>query len=207
MNNKFCVVLVLVGLSGLGQAALINGGFELPGPSGGVYEAVPGPGSGAITGWTTVGSGVEWMRPELVRPNWGPACEGNYIIDLANLSTSYGGVKQGFTAVIGQTYQFKWCYGTVMDLGRSGEATICFEIDDEEMEVYAINHTNSIVWNEATMYYTATRVNPILKIYTTFDGDDSYAFLDDVRMEVVPEPATMAALALGTLAILRRKRK
>ena len=37
-------------------------------------------------------------------------------------------------------------------------------------------------------------------------GDDVGALLDNVKVQAVPEPGSLAALALGSLAILRRKR-
>lgn len=187
---------------------VVNGGFEAPGPIGGTYQAVGGPNDTSITGWKTINTGVEWMNPALYSPTWGPAHEGNYCLDLANLSNAGpNGVRQYVPLTTGWTYEVSFWYGTVTDQGRSGPVTICFSIDDYETDVIATNPTNTINWTYHSFLYTAPRSVGHLWLFTSVDGDDGYAFVDDVQINsVVPEPATLTALGVGVAAIVRRRR-
>lgn len=72
-----------------------------------------------------------------------------------------------------------------------------------------LNLTSTVnQWEEMSATFTATSTSQTLSIINlnpAFQGND-FA-LDDLSIEAVPEPGTIAALGLGAIAMLRRRRK
>ena len=64
-----------------------------------------------------------------------------------------------------------------------------------------------MVWTEVEPYWTGSEYTISLKL--AGDGGDGYSYANALRIEVVPEPATMGLLGLGFagMAVLRRRRR
>jgi hypothetical protein len=77
---------------------------------------------------------------------------------------------------------------------------------DAEFDFQLSNSTSTINWAQYSFVATAGFNVSTLRFFTILDGDETYAFIDDVCVTAVPEPATMAALAIGAVAAIRRRR-
>jgi hypothetical protein len=59
---------------------------------------------------------------------------------------------------------------------------------------------------DVTANVDTTKVLSGIRIFGVSGGDTQRTFVDDVQVDAVPEPATMAALGVGAMAFLRRRR-
>ena len=91
--GAFSALALLVAPYTSGASILVNGSLEPAQPLPGFYLAVAG-GSSVIPGWNTTDSGVEWFSPAGLGSN--PAVDGDYVVDLAHLTFSAGGLEQSF---------------------------------------------------------------------------------------------------------------
>lgn len=208
MFRKTFGACVLFGLMTSAHANLIvNGGFELPGPSGGTYEAVGGSGNTAIANWSTVYSGVEWFKPATYNPGWGSACEGDFCIDLNYVTASNGGLEQSFATTQHAFYKISFCAATLLDEGRTGTGLVCATMGDYEYDLVVTNTTSVLNWNQYSFVAQAGFSVSTLRFFTVLDSTQYFAFVDDVKVELVPEPGTLCALGLGAAVLSRRRRK
>lgn len=86
-----------------------------------------------------------------------------------------------------------WVYATGND---SGAADVL--IDDGQWHSYSYTFDNTI--------FPYSEFHVKFEDYINSGGTAGDAFFDDVTVEAVPEPASLAALAIGALALLRRRR-
>ncbi len=97
-----------------------------------------------------------------------------------------------------------------------------FGSDDDFMHLRAFDSSNVLVGSADVFYATSQTIpgnvgniavttsgGPIMSIELWEDGQGGTndIYIDNMRFDAVPEPATMAALALGVGALIRRRKK
>jgi len=179
-----CLLAGLVALSVVvgaapGRAQIVNGSFE-PASFFGNWTTLPG-GSTAIPGWTTIASGVEWFT--------GYALDGLYNIDLANYTSSDGGIKQTFPTTPGEVYIIEFSLGTHQTSGRDGTAEIVVGADGSSQIFTAENHSGTIAWESKTFSFTADDASATLRFRCLQNAYLHFAYLDQVGATALSTPA------------------
>jgi hypothetical protein len=225
-TSMLAMPLIALGIaiapSGAKAANLIqNGGFEDPTVASGSYQTI-GVGSTALPGWTIVGNpgnNVDLVQttysedpPNGVNPF--NAYEGLNALDLTgngNVGMAVG-IQQSVDTVVGQQYTLTFFVGRATpNTGHTGPnayaglATIGLTIDDgARMNFMNSNSTpGQINWQGFSYTFTAMETSTLITFYnsTPMVPPANFAGLDDVRLEAVPEPASVAMLASGALGL------
>ena len=173
----FLIIATVVGAAP-SQAQIVNGSFE-PASYFGSWTTLPG-GSTAIPGWTTFASGVEWFT--------GYALDGLYSIDLANYTSSDGGIEQTFPTTPGEVYIIEFSLGTHQTSGRDGTAEIVVSADGASQIFTAENHTGAIVWESKTFSFTADDASATLRFRCLQNALLHFAYLDRVGATALSTP-------------------
>ena len=232
--NKTCTPAIAVSFLGAllalpASAGLIfNGDFEQPNLDGtGVFYGV---GSGAVSGWTVVGTGgVTIHHVNQINLLW-PNNESQFM-DLTG-NTGGGGVSTSVATQIGQKYLIsfdavngsRWYnagqqnvsyLGPVMTLQASGGAlTTYFSSADLPPGSLPVPPAGSLVPVVLNYQFVATSATTTLTFMDATGYDSNAGWIDNVRISAVPEPTTMLAGALlllpfgaSAFRILRKNRK
>lgn len=193
-----------VGLACSAQADLIvNGSFEESNLNPGSAWIPMGGGDTAITGWTTIGAGIDYMGTILA------ASDGSRSIDLNNVSSG-GGIAQTFSTISGWLYTVEFdlsanMYGgptpKVMQVSAAGQSAE-FEFD----YVAAGSTAQNPAWERITWTFVGNGSSATL----AFEGISTGVYGADIDNVVVtgvaPTPGTLAGFgALGLLAARRRR--
>lgn len=174
-----CLVIVTaVAGAAPGRAQIVNGSFE-PAIPFGSWTTLPG-GSTAIPGWTTFASGVEWFT--------GYALDGLYSIDLANYTSSDGGIEQTFPTTPGEVYIIEFSLGTHQTSGRDGTAEIVVGADGASQIFTAENHAGTIAWESKTFSFTADDASATLRFRCLQNAYLHFAYLDAVGATALSTP-------------------
>ncbi len=123
------------------------------------------------------------------------------------------GIKQTVATVIGTTYVLSFY------LGREDPAAPGYEIGpsaidlilNQDAPVNFINSStfsNDIAWEQFTYSFTATTASTTIAFLNATGVGNNFAGLDNVDLEAIPEPATLALFGLGLsgLFLLRRRK-
>jgi len=173
-----------------------NGGFENPSVGSG-FQTVTG---GAITGWTITGT------VDLIGTYW-PAAEGAQSVDL-NGYQSLATIAQTFDTMIGATYHISFAMNGNPD-GPPPIKSMIAEVDGVSGDLFSqtfsyvmadhpgrewVNFGFSFVADGsfATLSFTSLTTAP-----GETNGQSYGPALDNVRVSEVPEPATLALMAIG----------
>lgn len=200
-----------LGLASRGSAILINGSFENPiVPSGG-YTNFPG-GSTSITGWTVVGVDSSVVNGSFTQSGIVfNAQNGNQWIDLAGITSnsSSSGVTQNVATSIGTTYKLTFFVGSSTDHSLFFPCTIDLSINGGTRVGYTNPNapTNHLDWMQFDVLFTATTATTSIAFLNGCAPNNYESALDNVSMQVVPEPVSMTVMAVGIAAIMRRRRK
>jgi len=190
---------------------VINPSFEADVPN--IGHADGNYAQGPFTGWIA-DSGAGFWAPVL-GPNTFAAIPDGVQVGY----TGNGGVGAMFqdtaeVIAVGKTYKLSVYLGNRANLpsyGMNGLGAI--SLQDSLGNTLATTGLVSATSNQfdlQTLYYTVPIASPSaglnLRIHFSSPGG-SQASYDQVVAEAVPEPASMAALGLGALALLRRRRR
>ncbi len=185
----------------------VNGSFETPTVG---YQLLGG-GSTAITGWTTVLSGVEHFSPSA--NGVGAAADGTMVVDLANYTyLTGGGLEQAVATTPGQSYDVSFAAGNSLSSGRTGTGIIKVTIGGTTTLNFntAVATSAAMAWATRSFSFVATGNSTMLRFWNDQNPNLYFADLDAVSVQpsAVPEPQQawllLAGLALMGASLRRR---
>jgi len=202
MKSNLATTFLALSLAGGAQAGLIiNGDFEdfqLTGNHWGVFDSIPG--------WeTTMGDGIEIQRNTIVN-----AQSGNQYIELDTYGNS--ALSQALHLHAGAGYQLSFYYMPRTD-GDNNDNGVGIYWDLFEGDFSSFDPMNEILriddlkrkdmpnWSE----YSIQLETPSDLMALSFAGlganNSLGGFIDNVRLQTVPEPATLAIFGFGLAGI------
>lgn len=197
-------------------ALVVNGSFEAP-PADASWNSHPdGPYQiGSFSGWTSSGQSGHW------RPNLG----------VSTFSSMPDGSQAGYTGdgllggtltqdlhhtiLAGETLTFQVSLGDRADLPAfgivsSGRAEL--DANGSTIGAFNVNGNGSGTWATANFFFPAASLNTYVGenlsiVLSSLDGQQMSFDNISVTSSAVPEPASLAALGLGVVALIKRRRK
>lgn len=227
-NYRNTLIAALASVSAASSAVVVNGSFE----TGTAYTGGPNIFTAGTPSPWTASSFTPDMYDNTGADGWGLAGIPAYQNMFAN-TTAYQGHRfigfavstaMGFYEAFGQnvsglsqgsTYTLSAglitdTHATIQQFGGpySGFGTVGVYFNSSQIGTLAAN-TTALTWQVRSFTFQAPAASGFLEFRAQVNPNDpvlqgSYMGLDGI--EVVPEPGTWAALSLGVLAVLRRRR-
>ncbi len=214
-KKAFIGVIGSILISGAASAATVitNGSFEdfnpnapgvfADGGPGNPFYTIVGGATEALPGWTVTGNSIDICQNFYIE-----AAQGNYSIDLSGIIA--GGVEQTVATKPGQEYQVTFSLaGNPFGSPANKEVLVSSVLGSE---TYQFNTTNStpqnMNWATETFDFTANNSSTVLS-FTSLNNTSFGPELDNVSIQAVPEPSTIACFISGfailLLMVIRRR--
>jgi hypothetical protein len=191
-----------------------NGAFVPSEPS----SMLLGVGSTTITGWEVIDRGLAWdLTPN---PYNLTATDGSYFLDLTGDidNAPFAGMQQTVATTIGGQYELTFDIGSDIyydAIGSQGPVPLIpvsiFATAGSTSQLFTTPTPTGInEWHSFTLDFTATAASTTITLEGQATENIAYIGLDNVSVELVPEPGTLALFAgSGLLALFgwRRSRK
>ena len=218
---KVCMLIAVLALSAstfAASVAIVNAGFEDPVWTEGEWDYGvpgwdtfgPGPSSGTwnpdATGDVFYGYGGE--APEGLNVAWmeagddgGASVEGGIAQVLNDTLTT--GMTYTLTVEVGNSYYYDWGQGYKVHLLAA--FTLLAEDDNSKAPPTDTFETSTVTYTYNPAQ--SALLGMPLEIRLLAKPGNGELDVDNVRLDAVPEPATMGLLGMGALGLIRRRRR
>lgn len=210
MKKLMLMAVCVAMMAGSAMAIVVpEGDFETPTLGDNTWDYVSDIGSA----WTaTYYGGSPWVGNNYSYSGWYPGM-GHTGAQWVDLNAGYIHQQLADTYVEGTTYELSvWLTATAEDQGAylyflTGANEASFELTSTLDYGYTdvAVEASLLDWTQYTFEYTATAADDGNLIGIGIYGR-SQTYGDDVAVTIVPEPATIALLSIGVLALRRRKK-
>jgi hypothetical protein len=197
---------------------IVNGGFESPATAPGLNFNFGG--GNSFLGWTVVGpasNAVTILNATYAETNiLFQAQTGASSLDITGAGNAgpTAGVVQTVSTSVGQPYSLTFWVGNADGSGNSAfglPSTVNLVINNGSPTSFTNSSVvfRAVQWSQFEYVFIAATPTTTLAFYNGTPAGDRFAGLDNISLQAVPEPSTLAFWSLGLigLAIARRRLK
>jgi hypothetical protein len=209
LSFVLAVALLGSGISSQAVNLLVNGSFESGNFIPPADDTMPLTiGATDMTGWTVKVADLAWIGPS--NPFHLTASQGGYFLDLSGYHDSmpYAGVQQTVATIIGAQYRLSFDIGTDPAYDSAGVGVTVTGVIAPNPFVSTPSTPNR--WQTFTFDFTAASTSTTIELDGYGTTNEKYVGLDNVGLEVIPEPSALTLIAgpgLLVFAAWRRLQK
>jgi len=207
--NKLFIAVSLLGVAAVSPAFVFQSGFENLEDGTSTFTgsfATVGPSSNTLGGKWSVDSGsVDWIN------TYWTAAQGSHSVDLNG--NNAGTISTSFPTVTNTTYRVTFKMAGNPDNApdsKSIEASVVPAFSGSPQifnfsTISGVTTTTNMGWVTKSFSFVSSALTTTLS-FKSLNQSAFGAALDDVQVEAVPEPFTLALGAAGLVSALRRRR-